>query len=720
VTAEASDPFDQLHPAVAHHIVNSLGWRSLRPLQAEAIAPILAGEHALAMAPTAGGKTEAAIFPVLSRMLSDDWRGITVLYVCPLRALLNNLHIRLEGYGRLVGRTVGLWHGDTSQPERERLLADPPDILLTTPESIESMLVSRRVDHRRWFANVRTVIIDEAHAFAGDDRGWHLLAVLERVSRLAGREIQRIALSATVGNPDELLEWLTITSTGPARVINPPVEGLKVPEVTLDYVGSLDNAALVISRLHRGEKRLVFVDSRARAEKLGAALLAHDVQTYVSHGSLGQDERRRAEAAFAEARDCVIVATSTLELGIDVGDLDRVIQIDAPPSVAAFLQRLGRTGRRAETSRNALLLATSDQHLLRSAAILLRWSEGYVEPIVPPELPLHLAAQQVLALALQEKGIGATTWPEWLGRPFLFGPDVEALLPELTQHLQREGFLDEQGGILGIGPEAEATFGHRHFMELLAVFTSPPVLSVRHGRNEIGLVPDEALLARPPGAQAGGPSVLTLAGRSWHVLHVDWPRRIVHVEPTDAPGVARWLGGGQPLSSHVARGVRAVLTGTDPTGVTLSSRALERLAQARAESSWTKPTATTVVTDPSGKTMWWTFGGWRANLSLAAIASEAGARSSVTYIDDLAVAIDPAVDVERLRQAVREARSSATELAPWVVSEAVDGLKFSECLPRHRAEQLVSGRLTDAAGASAVCSEPIDVAHVTSGSPSSS
>ena len=182
--------FDRLHPAVAHHVVNSLGWRSLRPLQDAAIGPILDGDHVIAMAPTAGGKTEAAILPLFSRMLKEEWQGLTVLYVCPLRALLNNLHTRLENYGRLVGRTVGLWHGDTSQPERDRLLAEPPDVLLTTPESIESMLVSRRVDHKRWFADVRSVVVDEAHAFAGDDRGWHLLSVVERVSRLAGRKLQ--------------------------------------------------------------------------------------------------------------------------------------------------------------------------------------------------------------------------------------------------------------------------------------------------------------------------------------------------------------------------------------------------------------------------------------------------------------------------------------------------------------------------------------------------
>lgn len=705
------EPFDHLHPAVAHHIVNSLGWRSLRPLQSEAIVPILSGDHAIAMAPTAGGKTEAAILPLFSRMLAEDWRGLTVLYVCPLRALLNNLHTRLEGYGRLVGRTVGLWHGDTSQPERDRLLAEPPDVLLTTPESIESMLVSRRVDHQRWFADVQSVVVDEAHAFAGDDRGWHLLAVLERVSRLAGREIQRIALSATLGNPDELLAWLTSTSRRPSHVLSPPVDSVQAPAVTLDYVGSLDNAALVISRLHRGEKRLVFVDSRARAEKLGAALRGHDVTAFVSHGSLGQGERRAAEAAFSEARDCVIVATSTLELGIDVGDLDRVIQIDAPPTVAGFLQRLGRTGRRSDTSRNALLLATSDVDLLRAASILLRWSEGYIEPIFPPPIPLHIAAQQLLALALQDRGVGEHTWTRWLGEPFLFGSETEALLPEITSHLISEGYLDDQGGVLGIGLQAEADFGRKHFLELLSVFTSPPLLSVRHGRNEIGLVPDESLLARPPGAGAGGAAVLTLAGRSWLVLHVDWPRRIVQVEPTDAPGVARWTGGGQPLGSNVARGIRSVLCGVDPVGVEISSRATERLASARTDQWWAKEGATTVVRDDAGKTIWWTFAGWKANLWLGAVAAQAGFRTTVNQIDDLTISLDPDADVAELRTALAEADLEQLVLAPWITSEAIDGLKFSECLPRHRAVELVARRLADPAAVAIARGEQLNTAH---------
>ena len=361
---------DRLHPGLVYHIVNTLGWSDLRPLQQAAIGPLLDGSDALLLAPTAGGKTEAAVFPVLTTMIEHGWRGLSVLYVCPLRALLNNLHPRVDGYARWIGRSAELWHGDTTQTLRRRMRVERPDILLTTPESLESLLVSRLTNPHEFFADLRTVIVDEVHAFAGDDRGWHLLAVLERLTRLAGRPLQRIGLSATVGNPAELLTWLQGTGAGdrPGTVLAPPA-GTPAPaaQVGLDYVGSIPNAATVIGALHRGEKRLVFCETRSQVERLAQELRARDVTTFVSHSSLSMDERHQAERAFGEARDCVIVSTSTLELGIDVGDLDRVIQLDTARSVASFLQRLGRTGRRPGSSRNTLLLATTPDALLRGA-----------------------------------------------------------------------------------------------------------------------------------------------------------------------------------------------------------------------------------------------------------------------------------------------------------------------------------------------------------------
>ena len=693
--------FDLLHPAVQHHVVNSLGWRSLRPLQDATVGPILAAEHLLAMAPTAGGKTEAAILPVLSRMLSEDWRGLTVIYVCPLRALLNNLHIRLSGYAQLVGRTVGLWHGDVSGPQRRKLLSEPPDILLTTPESLEAMLVSGGVDHRTWFANVQTVIVDEAHAFAADDRGWHMLAVLAKVSRLAGRELQRIALSATVGNPDDVLAWLTTGCQRTASVINPPAPSGPTPEVVLDYVGTLDNAALVLSRLYRGAKRLVFVDSRSRAEKLAATLRAHDVTTFVSHGSLGVDERRQAEAAFADADDCIIVATSTLELGIDVGNLDYVIQIDAPPSVASLLQRLGRAGRREGSSRNLMMLATDERGLLFGAAVLLKWSEGFIEPIVPPPMPLHLVGQQVLALALQEGQVGRNTWKEWLGTPFALGPDAEAHSDEIVSYMIEEDYLVDTGaGMLSVGISAEADFGRKHFMELLAAFTSPPLFAVRHGRNEIGHVPDEVLLTRP----TNGVRAILLAGRNWEVLDVDWRRRVIAVQPSDERGIARWSSPGSYASYEIAQACRQVLVEVDPPGVTISKRAAEKLAEIRAGHPWVRRGATTLVQSDRGSS-WWTFAGGKANVWLAAaleLTTGAACRPDGLSVSSTASLEQEAVDLVRSSQIASEALHHRLD------EDAMAGLKFNELLPEFLAVKVVVARLGAAGAIDHVRSEALD------------
>jgi ATP-dependent helicase Lhr and Lhr-like helicase len=290
--------FDLLHPALQYHVVNTLGWSSLRPVQLSAIEAVLQGENLVILAPTAGGKTEAAFLPLLSLTLSEDWHGLTVLYVSPIKALLNNQQERLERYYRMVGRRAEVWHGDVNPAAKRRLAAEPPDCLLTTPESLEVMLVSGGVRHERLFANVRALVVDEVRAFASDDRGWHLLALLQRIGRLAGRDVQRLGLSATVGNPEDLLHWLSAGSDRPGRVINPAgtAPALSPPaEVELDYVGSTENAARVIAALHRGEKRLVFCDSRSRVEQLGSLLRGQGVETFVSHSSLSLDERRQAE-----------------------------------------------------------------------------------------------------------------------------------------------------------------------------------------------------------------------------------------------------------------------------------------------------------------------------------------------------------------------------------------------------------------------------------------
>ncbi len=676
--------FEKLHPALQHHIVNSLGWKELRPLQELSIGPVLDRHHALLIAPTAGGKTESAIFPLLSRMLTEEWDGLSILYICPLKALLNNLHERLEYYLGLVGRSCAVWHGDITQSRRQQILRTTPDCVLTTPESLEAMLVSRKVEHRQFFASLRAVVVDEIHAFAGDDRGWHLLFVLERISRLAPAEPQRIGLSATVGNPDQLLEWFAGHCTGNKTTVVAPSNGIAPPEIQVDYVGGLENAAIVISSLHRGEKRLVFCDSRSRVEQIAAALRNHGVETYLSHSSLSVEQRRLAEAAFSQASNCVIVATSTLELGIDVGNLDRIIQIDCPNTVASFLQRIGRTGRRPGTGRNCLFLTTSLPALHRTIALIALWETGFVEPISAPATPYHILTQQLLALILQENGLGILGLQQWLGRiPFvrdLPRDEVQGLL----DHLVQTGILVNDQGILGLGPIAEADYGYRYFSELLSVFTTPPVFTVLHGNQEVGTVDQGNFLTK-----VEGPRFIGLAGRTWRVLHVDWRARKAHVEPDGTGGKTRWMGGSPGLSFKLAQSIQQVAA-DETTPNYLSKRATEALKGIRDEFAWVRAEHTHLLpAKESGRTEWWTFAGQQVNDTLADLLRHRC--EIVAEADSLAVYLR--VDVNQARECIGTLRSLAdSEITIQVDPEADSAFKFAEILPNELKERLVNGR----------------------------
>ncbi len=680
--------FDQLDPLVQHHIVNTLGWRELRELQEQSIIPIQAGDHCLLLAPTAGGKTEAATFPILSRICGENWSGLSVLYVCPLNALLNNIHERLEGYCRMVGRRCDLWHGDIGPSQRNRIKSDPPDILLTTPESLEVMLISTKEDGRDMLRGVRTVIIDEIHAFAGDDRGWHLLSLLERIGRLAGREIQRVGLSATVGNPEELLTWLAGHCEGGRQVIQPLAPGATArTDVQLDYVGTLQNAALVISRLNRGEKRLVFCDSRSRVEELGNELRQLGVSVFLSHSSLSAEERRTSEKAFSEAQDCVIVSTSTLELGIDVGDLDRVIQIDAPWTVASFLQRLGRTGRRSGALRNCLFLATSENALLRAGALLDLWESGFVEPVAPPARPLHLFAQQLMALSLQERGIGIMDWQGWIGRLPAFANEEPEVLQRIINFLLEHEILYSDGTRLSFGDAGQELFGRRHFLELISVFTSDPVFKVLHGRRELGTI-DQITFLRHHGDE---PVVLSMGGRSWSVTSLDWNRREAFVVPAETKGKSQWQGGKIGMSWRFARAVHTLLT-NDQISERWTNRARSTFESLRSQYDILRPEADVVLSDSDlNEVRWFTFSGGMINTALADVIDESGVED--VSVSDFWIRAAGTTEARRVIDAVKSQTAEDIIECFNVSEDYLDNLKFNECLPEDIAQAILRARL---------------------------
>ncbi len=695
-----SSAFDRLSPALQYQIVNELGFSGLRPVQEASTSAILDGHNCVVLAPTAGGKTEAAFFPLLSQMDQHDWSPISVIYVAPIRALLNNLEARVQRYARVVGRRAFKWHGDVAASGKKGFVTDPGDILLTTPESLEVMLMSKKVPAARLFAGLQAVVIDEIHAFVGDDRGGHLAAVLERFSRFCGRDVQRIGLSATVGNPDDILRWLAGSSQREGRVVDPG-GGRRAPIIAIDWVATLPNAAKMIARLHPGKKRLVFVDSRRRVEALGQALREEGIDTYVTHSSLSIDERQAAEKAFEEGQNCVIVATSALELGIDIGDLDHVVQIDAPSTVAAFLQRMGRTGRRDGTVPNCTFLAIEDKGLIRAAAIVRLFRQGFVESVPVPTKAAHLLAHQLMAMTIQhEGGVPIADWWAWVSAATPFQGLTEDDRRELVDHMLKEEILFASAGRYSLGPRGEKLFGWRNFSELYAVFSTPQTLRVVFGAQEIGKI--DALFAQQETLEKLS---FILGAKAWRAVQIDWKEAIVRVEPIGDGNLARWQGSPELLGRAMCQAVRDILVTTD-VDPEWSQRAQTRLAELRAEHDLPADSALPIVTDTQGLRLW-TFAGGRANNLLGrALESKLGEK---VVLDNLYIGFrgQAALSEAAIRQALaelrREGRPDHADALRFAESCARGRIsKFQPCLPDRLEAEYLAEVLTSDAEARAV------------------
>ncbi len=684
--------FDRLSPALRYQIVNGLGFSDLRPVQELAIGPILDGKSCVVLAPTAGGKTEAAFFPTLSRIDAEDWRPVSVLYVAPIRALLNDQEHRISRYCGLIGRRAMKWHGDTGRSERKAFVNDPADVLLTTPESLEVMLMSRGIPARRLFQYLRAVIIDEAHAFVGDDRGVHLSAVLERLGRICGHDIQRIALSATVGNPEAVLAWLCGASERERVVVRAP-GGHAPVDLALDFVGSRENAAKLIAELHPGKKRLVFVDSRRGVEEIGRSLRDRGVDTYVTHSSLSPEERHCAERAFAEGRDCVIVATSALELGIDIGDLDHVLQVGCPATVASFLQRLGRSGRREGTRANFTFLTPEPEQLLQAAGLLRLHASGFVEPVRTPDRAFHVLAHQLIALSIQEEGVPESDWWAWLSGAAPFAGIAAADRLELLEHMITEGIVLRTDGRLSLGPRGERLYGFRNFTELYSVFSTPRILAVLHGAQEIGTI--EAAFVE---GQEVGQLTFTLAARTWRVVNVDLSHGVVRVEPAPNGKHARWSGRPTLLRRELCRAIREVLVASD-SEPSWSRRARSKLDELREEHAFLADSESPLIPDGGAYRLWNFDGGRRNNVLAKTLEGILGQKVTSGNLaigfressGQSAVAIRQAL--ERLRGEGRPNHLDALAYAEGL--EKVRLSKFQPCLTPRLESEYLAGMLTE-------------------------
>jgi ATP-dependent Lhr-like helicase len=568
-----------LHENLKDHL-HEKGFKQLTPIQELAIPAILQKNNILLIAGTSGGKTEAALLPVLTILAVDDKPSIKAIYVAPLKALLNNLEARIQEYAGCVYKSVFKWHGDVSASKKKNALKDPPDILVITPESLEVMFISPFIN-KSIFKDIRFVIVDEVHNFAESDRGVHLLSLMEKIQLFSEHPIQRIGMSATIADPTAVLDWFSGSSTLPRQVIQPTITA-KGKEWRVVYREEFVEAVPMIEKSVINKKAIVFVKSKGFAEKTSRGFKY--IEPFVHHASIDKDWREHIEEQMISAKNCVI-STSTLELGIDIGDLDLIVQYNPPPSVSSLLQRIGRTGRRPGQISIAHCYCEEPVQLLLILAMINCAAKGKLSPLQLRTDNYHIFFHQVLCGILQRHGlVKKDIWQIKNGNP-AFKRILDTEVEELIDFWLEHDYLRFDGKVFLIGSEADKRLSYCNYAELYAVFSASEEYDVYCNRTRVGSL--------DPGFVVGlsVPFNFTLAGKAWTAVEVDHDYRTVLVESTSLSKEPHWgLKVGEIITQEVAEECRHILNGGSlDSSIVLEDAAVKELAHLQkdiATGSW--------------------------------------------------------------------------------------------------------------------------------------
>ncbi|MEW4428722.1 DEAD/DEAH box helicase [Paenibacillus pabuli] len=597
----SDNPFYRLAPFVQEFIYKKR-WDSLRPAQIEACHICFdTPHHMLIAAGTASGKTEAAFFPALTELYERPSKSVGILYIGPLKALINDQFERLKDLLSEGNIPVWHWHGDVPQAEKTRLVRNPSGVLQITPESLEGLLMNRPNAIPALFHDLRYVIIDEVHAFMGADRGIQVLSELARIERMAGCRPRRVGLSATLSDYEAATSWLAAGTQEGVDVVSSPggrklrlrVEHFSFPDARdEEQAEHLHNARkafydFIYESTHR-KKALIFTNSRTDAEvtilemrRVAARREERDV-FHVHHGSISSMLREETEAALRTGvGPAVAAATVTLELGIDLGELERVVQLGAPYSASSFVQRLGRSGRRDDMASEMLFVCPEEEDeeaqlparmpwtLLRAIAVIeLYVKTKWVEPLEARKMPMGVLYHQTMSML---KSMGEAE-PRELAYAVLSLAPFSQIRPDQyqsflnylieTDHLQ---WTEDQTLIIGL--TGEKTVNNYRFY---AVFKDDEEHKVLNGSEEIGSI----TTVPPPGY------CFSLAGKLWKVEEVDHKHKAVYVKAAKGKVDTLWLGAGGDIHTLVIQKMREVLSDSVIYPY-LSPQAVNRLERAR-------------------------------------------------------------------------------------------------------------------------------------------
>jgi len=506
-------------------------WEQLRPIQNAAITKILTTDnHYILVSRTASGKTEAAFLPILSKVDFNE-KGVQVLYISPLIALINDQFFRVEELCKNLEVNVVKWHGEANRTLKEKLIKDPSGVVLITPESLEAMLSNKPFNVKHLFANLKFVVIDEIHSFIGSGRGVQLKSILSRLQGLNENQFRLIGLSATLGDYDEVKKFAgtsvptIVLRDSASKEIEARFKYFKSagPELPLDLLKDLYLET-------KDSKVLIFPNSRGLAEEVAVKLkkisdrLNGHVNYFSHHSSVDKEVREYVEyfAKSNNRQNFCISCTSTLELGIDIGSVDQVAQIDATHSIASLIQRIGRSGRRDGAKSALLLYATDKWSLLQSLACWQLYKEPFIEPKDSMSLAYDLLLHQALSITKGNSGIGFNDLVKSLKQNFAFNDIDITDIKEILNHLIAIDLFEKLRDEVIIGVEGEKIVNSRDFYSAFTIEDNFKVLNAGIKIGEIPLSPqikeDENIL---------------LAAKIWKITFVDFKAKKIEVKPTN-------------------------------------------------------------------------------------------------------------------------------------------------------------------------------------------
>lgn len=551
--------------------IHRQGWRELREIQDRAIPPILdADKDVIIAASTAAGKTEAFFLPAMSAIV-DQEEGVGILYISPLKALINDQYRRLEELGEDTGIPVFPWHGDVSASIKKKAKADPKGVLLITPESLESLLINQMPWVKDAFRNLRYIVIDELHAFIGSVRGQHLLSLMSRLEHVLERlenPIPRIGLSATLGEIEAVPRYLRPNQRFPSLILEQSHDSHRIKVMVRSFVDDpqdgLTKDQTAVSSIYkiaehayqhcRGSNHLMFTNSRSATELLASYLSDLSeadrvpLEFFPHHGSLSKELREDLEKRLQTSQyPTTAICTVTLELGIDIGKVDSVYQVDPPNSISSLRQRLGRSGRRGQPSVLKMLIPcdhlTIESHpidylrlsLIQALAMIrLLILEKFYEPADTANLHLSTLLHQILALTGQWGGIRADQLFTILCREGPFQSVQPGVFKELLRAMAEQELITQlESGEIVLGLKGEQHVGHYKFY---AVFKTPEEFRIVSGNRTIGTLPVDNMVMKD--------QYLIFAGQRWQVTDVDESQKVITVKPAKGGVIPRFKNGG--------------------------------------------------------------------------------------------------------------------------------------------------------------------------------